>query len=62
MSSIHLEILDKDRQKVFKKLRVFKQKAILGGGTALALQLNHRVSFDFDPRMFLQQLIYFKDL
>ena len=48
MSSIHLELLDKNQLEVFKKLSVFKKKAILAGGTSLALQLKHRYSFDFD--------------
>ena len=48
MSKIYLEILDSDRQKVFDRLRVFGQYGYLSGGTALALQLNHRKSVDFD--------------
>lgn len=46
--NIHLEILDKERQEVLQKLTPFTKGFILGGGTALALQLNHRKSFDFD--------------
>lgn len=48
MSKIYLEILDSDRQKVFDRLRVFGRYGYLSGGTALALQLNHRKSVDFD--------------
>ena len=48
MSSIHLELLDQNQLKVFNVLKAFKKKAFLAGGTALALQLNHRYSFDFD--------------
>lgn len=48
MSKIYLEILDSDRQKVFDRLRVFGRYGYLAGGTALALQLNHRKSVDFD--------------
>lgn len=48
MSEIHLEFLDKRRREVFQQLAVFKDIGYLGGGTALALQLNHRQSFDFD--------------
>ena len=48
MSKIHLELLDKERQKVFEILSAFKNNGYLGGGTALALQINHRRSEDFD--------------
>ncbi|OGM13182.1 hypothetical protein A3D84_05385 [Candidatus Woesebacteria bacterium RIFCSPHIGHO2_02_FULL_42_20] len=40
--------MNKNRFKVFNKLRAFKNMGVLGGGTALALQVGHRVSFDFD--------------
>lgn len=60
---IHLELLDKERQAVLQKLSVFTRDFVLGGGTALALQLNHRKSFDFDffssveiPRKLLEKL------
>lgn len=48
MSKIFLEILDPERQKVFKLLAEFRGDGYLAGGTALALQLGHRVSIDFD--------------
>jgi len=48
MSKIHLELLDKPRLSVFKQLAIFKKGGYLAGGTALALQINHRVSEDFD--------------
>lgn len=48
ISNIHLELLDKDRQEVLQKLIPFAADFVLGGGTALALQLTHRKSFDFD--------------
>jgi hypothetical protein len=48
ISSIHLELLDKTRQVVFKKIIPFATGFVLGGGTALSLQLAHRKSFDFD--------------
>jgi len=48
MSLIHLELLNKNSQEVLKKLAVFAKEAILGGGTALSLQLAHRYSYDFD--------------
>ncbi len=37
-----------DRLKVFETLSGFKNLGYLGGGTALAMQLNHRRSVDFD--------------
>ncbi len=46
--NIHLELLDKERQEVLQKLIPFALDFVLGGGTALALQLAHRKSFDFD--------------
>lgn len=48
MSKIHLEILDKKRQEAFNLLSAFNKEGYLAGGTALALQINHRKSFDFD--------------
>lgn len=48
MSKIHLELLDKERSAVFNKLSAFRNEGYLAGGTALALQINHRVSEDFD--------------
>lgn len=48
MSKIYLEIFDTDRNQVFQKLSHFRQDGYLAGGTALALQINHRKSFDFD--------------
>lgn len=46
--NIHLELLDKTRQEVLQKLIPFTSGFVLGGGTALTLQLAHRKSFDFD--------------
>ena len=48
MSKIFLEILGPERQKVFGQLAEFRDDGYLAGGTALALQLDHRVSVDFD--------------
>lgn len=45
---IHQDVLDKKRQELLEKLLPYTKDYILGGGTALALQLNHRKSFDFD--------------
>lgn len=56
MTALFRDILDKDREQMFAKLTAFSQvNAVLGGGTALALQLGHRRSFDFD--MFLPKPI-----
>lgn len=48
MSALYLDILDNNRREIFKKLAAFKKVGVLGGGTAIALQINHRKSFDFD--------------
>ncbi len=48
MSEIHLELFDKPRSAAFKQLASFKPEGYLAGGTALALQINHRTSEDFD--------------
>lgn len=48
MINLFLDILDDQRKSVFQKLSVFGKTAMLGGGTALALQIGHRRSFDFD--------------
>lgn len=60
---IHQGVLDKKRQKLLDKLLPYAKDYILGGGTALVLQLNHRKSFDFDffsprqiPKNLLEQL------
>jgi len=59
MSSIHLELLDKNRQSVFEGLGVFRDEGTLAGGTALSLQIEHRHSFDFD--IFLEREIKRRD-
>lgn len=48
ISNLHLEIVDKDRREVLEKILPYVKDFVLGGGTALALELNHRKSFDFD--------------
>lgn len=48
MERLHLEILDAKRDAIFKKLSAFKASGYLAGGTSLALQLGHRLSYDFD--------------
>jgi len=46
--NLHLEIFDENRLAVFKKLKKYKRFGFLAGGTALALQIGHRISYDFD--------------
>ncbi len=48
MTGLHLESLDKDRLEIFKQLRHFSSVGVLAGGTAIALQIGHRKSYDFD--------------
>lgn len=48
MENLHLEILDDKRRLIFNQLSHFKPLGYLAGGTALALQIGHRVSYDFD--------------
>ena len=55
MSKIYLDLLDKSRKKVFSTLSAFKPLGYLAGGTALALQINHRKSKDFD--VFINQAV-----
>jgi len=56
MSKMFLDqLFDPKRKEIFQKLSVFKKMAVLGGGTAIALQLGHRKSYDFD--LFTKQLI-----
>jgi hypothetical protein len=60
MSLLFYELLDKERMEAFKKLKLFKKEGILAGGTALLLQMGHRLSFDFD--IFLSREIKRTDL
>lgn len=53
MSKIHLGILDTKRVNLLTRLSRFKTIGYLGGGTALALQIAHRRSVDFD--VFIQK-------
>lgn len=46
--NIHKGVLDRKRRDLLEKLLPYTKGFVLGGGTALALQLNHRKSFDFD--------------
>ena len=44
----YLDRLSPERQEVFKKLKKFSKSFVLAGGTAIMLQIGHRMSFDFD--------------
>jgi len=48
ISNLHLDILDNNRKELLNKLFFYTEGFVLGGGTALALYLAHRKSFDFD--------------
>lgn len=45
---LHLDILPEWQRKILPSLIVFKKDWYLAGGTALALQIGHRESVDFD--------------
>lgn len=45
---LHYDILDSERKEILPKLLAFKSEFYLAGGTALALQIGHRDSLDFD--------------
>ncbi|MEI6463000.1 MAG: nucleotidyl transferase AbiEii/AbiGii toxin family protein [bacterium] len=45
---MHIEVLDKAQLGMLPLLRKFKDDFYLVGGTALALQIGHRISIDFD--------------
>lgn len=47
-SMLHLEILDQKRQTLLPLVATAGQGFYLAGGTALALQLGHQDSIDFD--------------
>ena len=42
------EILDRKRKTLLPLFKAFKEEFYLAGGTALALQIGHRDSIDFD--------------
>jgi hypothetical protein len=46
---IHWQVLSKNQKKLLPKLKFLKEQGFyLAGGTALALQIGHRTSLDFD--------------
>lgn len=44
---MRLEVIKSEQKKIFEKLKNFKEY-YLAGGTALAFQIGHRISVDFD--------------
>jgi len=48
MSRLYFDILTKEQRETLRSLKVFSRHGILAGGTALAMQLGHRRSYDFD--------------
>lgn len=48
MKKLNYNVLDKKRKSILPGLSFLKDKFYLAGGTALALQIGHRVSVDFD--------------
>lgn len=49
MSPLYInDVLTANQKAVFVKLKTLKQAGIMAGGTALAFQLKHRRSYDFD--------------
>ncbi len=43
-----MDQLDKERRLIFQKLKAFEDDFVLAGGTAIMLQIGHRISYDFD--------------
>lgn len=49
MSRLYInEVLTSNQKAIFAKLTVFRRIGVMAGGTALAFQLRHRRSYDFD--------------
>lgn len=47
-SKLHFDILSKEQERLLPMLKTFSRKFGLVGGTAIALQVGHRRSIDFD--------------
>ena len=61
MSKLHFDILSNNQQKCLEVLKNLSKYGVLGGGTALMLQLAFRKSFDFDiftPKPISKQFLY----
>ncbi|MEK7091054.1 MAG: nucleotidyl transferase AbiEii/AbiGii toxin family protein [Patescibacteria group bacterium] len=49
MTKLFLDVLDNPQKKLWEKLGVLSQNScVLAGGTAIAMQIGHRISEDFD--------------
>lgn len=49
MTKLFQDVLDEPQQNLWQKLKVLsKNSCVLAGGTAIALQIGHRISEDFD--------------
>lgn len=48
MSRLYFEIFDSQRKEVFDQLAEFRKDGVLAGGSAVALLIGHRLSYDFD--------------
>lgn len=48
MSQLYFDVLTSTEKREFPKLAKFAKIGVLAGGTALALQIKHRRSYDFD--------------
>ncbi len=62
---VHWEVLTKEQKELLPKLKFLKEKGFyLAGGTALALQIGHRTSIDFDfyNRSEFDSEIFFKEM
>lgn len=68
-TKLHLDILPKEQQVLWKELYQTPEYFTLYGGTALALQIGHRISIDFDfftnekfnPQDIKNEISYLKD-
>ena len=61
MQKLYFDILSENQKKAFLDLKVFSKYGVLAGGTALALQLGHRKSYDFDifcPKPITKKLLF----
>jgi len=48
ISKLYTNFLGKEQKKILEELKPFSDISVLGGGTALCMQLVHRSSYDFD--------------
>ncbi len=61
MSKLHFNLLNNNQKKILEILKNFSDYGVLGGGTALMLQLPYRKSFDFDifmPKSVSKHFLY----